>query len=190
MSKLFFILNAPPLSFTKNNLYEKDSKLNESAPFIKAISDSFFLSNQFRKNLFLYYITSFEGNPYVITFEGNKLRYLGPSFFSAAHLLLRAKNNIINPNSKNGKLTPGLSIIDQSSEWIFDKHKNDKIILVISSSENTETSMNQSIQQSKVFGFGFKKLPLSIDSEILLLKELDIDEQVIVLNYLLESDEK
>ena len=115
------------------------------------------------------------------------MRYLGPSFFSAAHLLLRAKNHIINPTSKNGKLTPGLSVIDQNSEWIFDKHNNDKIILVSSSSENTDMSLNHGIQQNKVFAFGFRKLPLSIDSEILHLKELDIDEQVIWLNYLLES---
>ena len=187
MSQLFFILNAPSLSFTKANLYERKTKLNDSAPFIKSITDSFFLSNQFRKNLFLYYCTSFQGKPYVITFDGSELRYLGPSFFSAAHLLLRAKNHIVNPNSRSGKLTPGLSVLEQNSDWIFEKHKNDKIVLVVSSSEDKAEFSEEKAKQNNIFAYGFEKLPLSTKSEIMHLRQLEVDEQVIVINYLLES---
>ena len=186
MSQLFFILNAPSLSFTKTNLYEKKTELNESAPFIKSIADSFFLSNHFRKNLFLYYCTSFQGNSYTITFDGSSLRYLGPSFFSAAHLLLRAKNHIVNPSSRSGKLTPGLSVLKQNSNWLFEKHKDDKIVLVVSSEDNIVFS-KEKIKHCNVFAYGFEKLPLSIKSETLHLKQLEIDEQVIVTNYHLES---
>jgi len=187
MSQLFFILNAPPLSFTKSNLYEKSTKLKESAPYIKSIADSFFLSNQFRRNLLIYYCTSYQGMSFVITFEGSKLRYLGPSFFSSAHLILRAKNHILDSNSRDGKLTPGISVLEQSSDWIFEKHKEDKIVQVISKCEKELEFSQEIAKHSNVFAYGFEKLPLSINSKKLLLKHLMVDEQVIITNYLLES---
>ena len=188
MSQLFFILNAPSLSFSKVNLYEKKSILKDSAPFIKSVADSFFLSNQFRKHLFLYYCTSFQEKPYVITFDGSKLRYLGPSFFSAAHLLLRAKNHIINPNSRNGKLTPGISVFEQDSSWVFEQHKDGKIVQVVTSSKERDELSKDEVKQNNVFAYGFEKLPLSIKTYTMYLKQLEIDEQVIIINYLLESD--
>ena len=187
MSQLFFILNAPPLSFIKSNLYKKNTELEESAPYIKSIADSFFLSNQFRKNLFLYYCTSYQGIPYVITFEGSELRYLGSSFFSSAHLILRAKNHIINPNSQDGRLTPGISVLEQSSNWIFEKHKEDKIVQVISTCEDELEFSQEIAKHYNVFAYGFEKLPLSINSKKMFLKHLVVDEQVIITNYLLES---
>lgn len=188
MLQIFFILNAPPLTFNKKDLYERESKIRESAPFVKAVADSFFLSNQFRKNHFLYYSTKIQGKPFVITFDGDNLRYLGPSLFSAAHLLLRVKNHILYPNSKKGKLTPGISVNEQNSDWIFEQHSEDKFIQVVASEENNLEFRLNNIKQSRVFTYGFEELPSSINFEKMYVKNLDVDEQVIITNYLLESE--
>ena len=188
MSEIVFIFNSPSLSFTKSDLYDNEFIKSNLHSFVKAISDSFFLSNNFRKNYTVYFLTNFEGDFYQITFKGDELRFLGPSFFSAAHLLLRAKNHIMYPHSKKGKLTPGLSIQKQNIKGIYDKYPNSKYFLI----ENSEITDNcKELTQksdSMVFLFGFNEGEiLEREFEKICLKDLEIDEQVVILNYLLES---
>ena len=112
MSKTHFIIFAPPAHlFEKNDIYTPFSRFSYiHGTYIKAIADCFFLSNKFRFNNTLHYYTFFKNSTYIISFDGKKLRYLGPSYFSASNLLLRALTHIVNPRSKKGKLTPGLSV--------------------------------------------------------------------------------
>ncbi|MBY9002068.1 MAG: hypothetical protein KGD64_14205 [Candidatus Heimdallarchaeota archaeon] len=189
MHSHFFIFNAPPVSLTKSNLYTSENSLGEEGLFIKSISDAFFLSNEFRKSLFLYYCTSYKTNQYVVIFDGKRLRYLGPSFFSAAHLLLRAINHIIDPTSKSGKLTPGLNIVEASFEWVIEKHLEDMCLKVI---RTDEISFNhqKKITNANVFLFGFDNINLPDRYEIVSLGPIDLDEQVILTNYDLEMKEK
>jgi hypothetical protein len=187
MSRYYFALNSPPISFTKSDLYSKTEHVIQISPYIKAISDAFFLSNKFRKNLFLYYCTSFNDKQLIITFDGSSLRYLGPSFFSAAHLLIRVMNHITEPNSKQGKLTPGLSILNEEVSWIFEKHSNDKWVQIDYSDMHENQIKNLSKPFPILFLFGFDK----IESENIEYKmswgSLEIDEQIILTNHYIES---
>ena len=188
MSEIVFVFNAPSLSFNKSDLYKNEFINSNLHPFVKAISDSFFLSNDFRKNHTAYFLTSIEGKPYQIIFKGNELRFLGPSFFSAAHLLLRAKNHILYPDSKKGKLTPGLSVQKQDIEGICEKYPNGKYFLIDSSeiTENYSKLTQKSDTMIFLFGFSDKEI-LDKEYEKIFLNDLEIDEQVIILNYQLES---
>ena len=183
MSSCTFIYNAPAISFSKKDLYSTDFAFGKTASYLKAISDSFFLSNEFRKTNVLYYCTQYEEEPIIIVFDGKTIRFLGPSFFSAAHLLLRAKNHIINPNSKSGKLTPGLTVIKQSPEWIFDKFIKEELILIQKSSIAIKMDQIKPYLDSNVFLFGFAKLPVRYQQIEIPLGPLTIYEQVIMINY-------
>lgn len=181
----YFVFNAPPLSLTKSDLYSTENVLGEEGIFIKSISDAFFLSNAFRKSLSIYYCTSYRAKQYTVIFDGEKLRYLGPSFFSAAHLLLRAVNHIIDPTSKNGKLTPGLSIVEASFEWVIEKHLEDRCIKVIKTNE-VSSDHRKKITAANVFLFGFDNINLPDKYGVVSLGPIDLDEQVILTNYDLE----
>ncbi|MCG3222063.1 MAG: hypothetical protein H7641_11855 [Candidatus Heimdallarchaeota archaeon] len=187
MSRYYFALNSPPISFTKSDLYSKNENMIQISPYIKAISDSFFLSNQFRKNLYLYYCTSFNNKSIIITFDGSSLRYLGPSFFSAAHLLIRVMNHLVNSSSKQGKLTPGLNVHNEESSWIFEKRYKDKWIQINYSNIQEKQLSEFSMPFPILFLFGFDK----INSENIEYKiswgPLEIDEQVILTNHYIES---
>ncbi len=188
MSKTVFIINAPSFSFDKPDLYSTEFSHNKLNQYIKAIADSFFLSNHFRKNNLVYYCTDFGGESYQITFKGDELRFLGPSFFSAGHLLLRAKNHIINPDSKKGKLTPGISVHRRKMEWVFDKYRNERCFQIIASKTISKNiSLNMS-SNSNVFFYGFENLS-ELENKITKrsLGPLDIDEQIIMTNFMIES---
>ncbi|MCK4972496.1 MAG: hypothetical protein KAS52_04190 [Candidatus Heimdallarchaeota archaeon] len=189
MSPHFFVFNAPPFSLTKETLYSTEDSIKVEGMFIKAISDAFFLSNEFRKSLYLYYCTTHKSKPYIINFNGANLRYLGPSFFSAAHLLLRAINHIIDPTSKSGKLTPGLNIFEGSYEWILEKHIKDNCLKIIRT-EMVSNNHQRKICESNVFLFGFDNINLPKTYGEVSLGPIDIDEQVILTNYNLEMNEK
>jgi hypothetical protein len=187
MLRHYFVINAPPLSFSKSDLYLQNSKINLMGPFIKAISDAFFLSNQFRKNNFVYYCTEFKNTQYIVTFNGETLRYLGPSFFSAAHLLLRAKNHIKDSKARSGKLTPGLSVYKENINWIFERHTNDIWINIIKDAFMTEEHPLTSLKSSYVFFYNFEDKIPNHKAIKLSLGPLDIDEQIILTNYFIES---
>ena len=187
MSRYYFIINAPPLSFSKSELYQQNLKINSMGSFIKAISDAFFLSNQFRRKNFVYYCTKYKNTPYIITFDGETLKYLGPSFFSAAHLLLRAKNHIKDSKSKSGKLTPGLSVHKKGVDWILEKHTKDAWINVIKDDIITEIHPSDNLESSVVFFYNFEDKTQNHKTINMSLGPLDIDEQVILTNYFIES---
>lgn len=185
MAPHFFVFNAPHFTLTKGTLYSTEDSNKVEGNFIKAISDAFFLSNEFRKTLYLYYCTFYKSKSYTVTFNGSNLRYLGPSFFSAAHLLLRAVNHIIDPRSKSGKLTPGLNIIEGSYDWILEKHKKDNCLKIVRT-ENVSNNHQRQISESNVFLFGFDNINLPDTYGKISLGPMDIDEQVILTNYELE----
>ncbi len=185
MSAHFFVFNAPPFSLTKGTLYSSEDSTKVEGKFIKAISDAFFLSNEFRKSLHLYYCTTYKSKPYTVTFNGTNLRYLGPSFFSAAHLLLRAVNHTVDSTSKSGKLTPGLNIIEGSYEWILEKHRKDNCLKIIRTKMVSDNHQVK-ISESNVFLFGFDNINLPETYGKVSLGPMDIDEQVILTNYDLE----
>ncbi len=187
MSSYTFLFNAPAISFSKRDLYSKDFLFKEAGSYIKAISDSFFLSNEFRKENVLYYCTQYNEEQITIVFDGKEIRYLGPSFFSAAHLLLRVKNHIDNPNSKLGKLTPGLSVYRQTSEWALEKFSEKKLVLVKESSKDILTSKLEPYLDSNVFLFGFDSIPVKFHQIEMPLGPIAIDEQVIMINYFLDQ---
>ncbi len=187
MLRHYFVINAPPLSFSKSELYLQNSKINPMGPFIKAISDAFFLSNQFRKNNFVYYCTEYKKTQYIVTFNGETLKYLGPSFFSSAHLLLRVKNHIKDSKSRSGKLTPGLSVYKKDTNWIFEKHTKDIWINIIKSDSITEEYLLTDSKSSYVFFYNFEDKIPNHKAIKLSLGSLDIDEQVILTNYFIES---
>ena len=184
MSSCTFIFNAPTISFSKNDLYSRDFSFEKTCSYIKAISDSFFLSNEFRKENVLYYCTQYEEKPIIIVFDGKTIRFLGPSFFSAAHLLLRAKNHLINPNSKSGKLTPGLSVLMQPSDWVLDRFIEEELILIQKSSKAMEIELLEPHMEANIFLFGFEKLPDKYKQVEIPLGPLAIDEQVIMVNHI------
>lgn len=190
MSEIIYVFNAPSLSLKKVDLYKEDSINCELHPFIKALSDAFFLSNNFRKHLTAFFLTEIEGIPYQIIFKGSELRFLGPSFFSAAHLLLRAKTHILYPASKSGKLTPGISIQRQDIEGIIKNYENNKWYLVENTTKTEDNSKINVQLDSYGFLFGFKNnIQFKDKIEKLTLRTLEIDEQVIIINYLTESVE-
>ncbi len=187
MLQYYFVINAPPLSFSKSELYIQNSKINSMGSFIKAISDAFFLSNQFRRKNFVYYCTEYKNTPYIVTFNGETLKYLGPSFFSAAHFLLRVKNHIKDSKSRSGKLTSGLSVYKKNINWILEKHSKDTWIDVVKDNSITETHSLTRSKSPYVFFYNFEgKIP-SHKAIKLPLGSLDIDEQVILTNYFIES---
>jgi len=187
MLQYYFVINAPPLSFLKSDLYTQNLKFSSMGSFIKAISDAFFLSNQFRKKNYLYYCTKYKNTQYIVTFNGETLKYLGPSFFSAAHLLLRAKNHIKDSKSRSGKLTPGLSVYKENTYWIFEKHSKDIWINVIKDDNIIGEHSLVSSRSSYVFFYNFENKILNQKAIKLSFGPLDIDEQVILTNYFIES---
>ena len=189
MSSHFFVFNAPPFSLTKGILYSTEDSIKAEGMFIKAISDAFFLSNEFRKSLDIYYCTTHKSKPYTVTFNGANLHYLGPSYFSAAHLLLRAINHIINPTAKSGRLTPGLNVFEGSYEWILEKHTKDNCLKLIRT-DVVSDNYQRKICEANVFLFGFDNINLPKTYGEVSLGPLDIDEQVILTNYNLEMKKK
>jgi len=187
MSSCVFVFNAPAISFSKTDLYSKDFSFEKTGSYIKAISDSFFLSNEFRKNNVVYYCTQYKEEPITIIFDGKTIRYLGPSFFSAAHLLLRAKDHIDNPNSKSGKLTPGLTVHKQPSEGVLEKFAEKELMKIQRSSKIIITPQLESCLDTNVFLFGFDKLPMKYRQIEIPLGPLAINEQVIMINYFLDQ---
>jgi len=188
MSEIIFIINAPPLSFNKSDLYNPEFVDHRLNPFIKSIADSFFLSNHFRKNYRVYFLTEIEEKSYQIVFKGDELRFLGPSFFSAGHLLLRAKNHILDPNSKKGKLTPGILVQKRDIKLIFEKYEKCKwyqIEAFKGSEKNTKLDLTS---ETNVFLFGFENIT-EFNGNItkLSLESIDMDEQIIIINYMIEN---
>ncbi len=190
MSRYYFAINAPPLSFSKSNLYTKNENISQSNPYIKAISDAFFLSNDFRKNLCLYFCTSLKDKNTIIKFDGSTMRYLGPSSFSAAHLLIRAMNHLSNPTSKQGKLTPGLEVQEGSIEWVLEKHSKDKWVQITKSDYQMELDLEISMQSPVLFLFNFENLTSEKTIQKLSWGVVDIDEQVILTNHYIEGVNK
>ena len=187
MLRYYFVINAPPLSFSKSDLYQQNSIINSMGFSIKAISDVFFLSNQFRRKNFVYYCTKFKDTSYIVTFNGETLKYLGPSFFSAAHLLLRAKNHIKDSKSKSGKLTPGLSVHKKNVNWVLEKHTKDVWINVVKDYTISEKYSLDNPKASIVFFYNFEDNIIKHKAIKMSLGLLDIDEQVILTNYFIES---
>jgi hypothetical protein len=187
MSQHYFVLNSPPISFSKSDLYKRSENMSQISPYIKAISDAFFLSNSFRKNLCLYFYTRIKKEPTIISFEGSSLRYLGPSFFSAAHLLIRAINSRTNPNSKKGKLTPGLSVYEEELDWILEKHTEHTWVQVSNTDKQEELPSNVSLASPVLFLFGFDNVKLEKIEHKISWPTLEIDEQVILTNHYIES---
>ena len=187
MSETIFVINAPPLLFTKEDLYNSKFVKNDLNPFIKAIADSFFLSNNFRKNNKVYFNTQLGEETFQVIFNGDKLRYLGPSFFSAGHLLLRAKNNIINPNSKKGKLTLGLSINKGSIDDIFDRYDDAKFYQITTTNTLKKNYSLDLSDQVNLFLYGFTEFT-GLNHTIIKfsLGPIEIDEQIIMTNFLID----
>jgi hypothetical protein len=189
MTTHFFVIKAPPINFSNNELYNADFSFGEASQAIKAISDTFFLSNEFRQTHTLYFLTEYLSKSYIITFEGTKIRYLGPSSYSSTHLLLRAIRNIIDPFSKKGKLTPGIKVKQASIRWIQAKHEKDYLIRVIKSPKIDRPSFNFSLNFSIVWFFGYTKSK----SESMMFTDTiswglyDIDEQVILTNHFIDG---
>ena len=190
MSRYYFAINAPSLSFSKSDLYTKNENVNQINPYIKAISDAFFLSNDFRKNLCLYFLTSFRKKTLIVKFDGSTLRYLGPSSFSAAHLLIRVMNHLSNPTSKQGKLTPGLEIQEESINWILEKHSKDKWVQILNSDSQMGHDIEISMKSPILFLFNFDNFSSEKIIHKLSWGSLDIDEQVILTNHYIESVNK
>jgi tRNA pseudouridine-54 N-methylase len=187
MSRYYFAINAPPFSLSKLNLYTMNKNVNQVNPYIKAISDAFFLSNDFRKNLCLYFCTSFEDKNLIVKFDGSILRYLGPSSFSAAHLLIRAMNHLSNPTSKKGKLTPGIEVREEGIDWILDNHYKNKWVQITKSNYQMEKNMEFSTLSPVLFFFNFNHLKSEKIIHKISWGPLDIDEQVILTNHHIES---
>ncbi len=188
MSEIIYIINAPPLSFDKSDLYNPEFVNNSLNPFIKSISDSFFLSNNFRKHYTVYFLTEIEGEKYQIAFKGEELRFLGPSFFSAGHLLLRAKNHIMDPGSKKAKLTPGISVQKRNIKNIFEKHKGGKWFQIEARKDEEKPTKIDLVSDTNIFLFGFEN-STEFDVQITKLSwgSIEIDEQIIITNYKIES---
>ena len=161
--------------------------MSQVSPYIKAISDAFFLSNNFRKNLCLYFCTSFKNESLIIAFDGSSLRYLGPSFFSAAHLLIRVMNHMTSPTSKQGKLTPGISVHKKRLDWILEKHSKDNWIQVTQLDEQEKHPINFSLSSPVLFLFGFNDIVLEKIEQKISWGPIEIDEQVILTNHYIES---
>ncbi|MHA1866045.1 MAG: hypothetical protein ACTSVB_10730 [Candidatus Heimdallarchaeaceae archaeon] len=190
MSKTHFIIFAPPAHlFEKNDIYTPFSRFSYiHGTYIKAIADCFFLSNKFRFNNTLHYYTFFKNSTYIISFDGKKLRYLGPSYFSASNLLLRALTHIVNPRSKKGKLTPGLSVekIEEEPFIHIQKKYESKDIFLITNRTQTkkEEITTQLSHEGAVFLFGYQKK--NKNWKEIFLGDIEIDEQMILLNYYLD----
>lgn len=187
MSRYYFAVNSPPLSFTKSNLYTKNENIDNISPFIKAVSDAFFLSNNFRKSLCLYFCTSFKNKSLIIEFDGSALRYLGPSFFSAAHLIIRVMNHLSNPTSKEGKLTPGLTVHEKESDWIFEKHSEDRWIQITNSVDQQNRHAEILMGSPILFLFNFNHIQSENIVQRISWNSLEIDEQIILTNHYIES---
>ncbi len=187
MTKIFAFF-APPFTFTKDDLYSSSSS-NPICPFIKAVSDCFFLSNHFRHDYDVYFFTTLNSLSYVIVFRGQKIRYLGPSYFSAAHLLLRAINFLGKPRSRTNKLTPGLSIYPFAIDDFLSKHK-DKTITALSTNPSFPLLASfspDSLLLSDLFLFNFPFSSSLSTFDVFSCPHLCIDEQVIFVNYLLDK---
>ncbi|MHA1302264.1 MAG: hypothetical protein ACTSQE_09395 [Candidatus Heimdallarchaeaceae archaeon] len=185
MPRNCFILFAPPISFSTTDIYSPFSPFSKTfGSYIKAISDAFFLSNNFRHHNILHFCTQYKNEPYIITFHGKRIRFLGPSFFSAAHLVQRALNHIDNPHSKKGKLTPGLTVSQTSLEELKEKY-NDKKWFHITSLEEKKEEPFQLIPNA-VYCFGESNKVTEAFTKIVFNK-LNIDEQVIITNFLLDN---
>lgn len=188
-----FIISAPPLDFTKKDLYNNPEIFSRQGAYIKAIPDSFFLSNSFRHNLTLFYCTEIHEEEYSIIMEGSKLRYLGPSFFSAAHLLLRAKKHIENPLSKTGKLTPGLTVQRSSFRDIIAEVNDLKTIFIaLGQSRNYEEQEAQLRKKNfDTFVFGYVSNTYKAEEQFLTVSfgQLNIDEVIILTNYYIIDNE-
>lgn len=187
MQNLFFIIHSPSITFTKSDLYVENDQIELCGEYIKAISDAFFLSNNFRKNLNIDFFTVINEEEYIISFDGSRLKYLGPSFFSATHLLLRAINHTIKPYSKSGKLTPGITVEKGGIEVLEKKYQGIKKIQIVEDIEISQSVMNL-IQETTVFLFGFENSFL--DAEKISFGRLSIDEQIIITNFYLERETK
>ncbi|MHA1686363.1 MAG: hypothetical protein ACTSYD_08105 [Candidatus Heimdallarchaeaceae archaeon] len=182
-----FIIFAPTLDFTKQDLYNNPERFYEQGQYIKSISDAFFLSNHFRHNLTLFYYTCINNENYTIALDGSKLRYLGPSFFSAAHLLLRAKRHIKDPSSKAGKLTPGLSVRKTTAEEVLDSVHLSKATFITNKSERNNSLNNWQIEITQIDTFLFGNIPKEWYNILPTISfgPLFVDEQVILTNYYL-----
>lgn len=188
MAQQFFVIKCNPLNINKKSIFDVSSQLHELGSYIKAISDTFFLSNNFRSDIILYFITKYQETEYRITFNGNDLRYLGPSFFSAAHLLLRALTHTKQPRSKKGRLTPGLSIRKSTIEDIFNTHENIKKFRVVRSKE-IRVDNKLDTRSQNMFIFNYTDGGNNQFSSDLSLGNVEIDEQIILLNYYLDKSD-
>ncbi len=187
MVKQFFVIKSNPLNINKKSIFDVSSQLHELGSYIKAISDTFFLSNNFRSDIILYFITRYQKTGYMVTFNGNDLRYLGPSFFSAAHLLLRAFTHTKEPRSKRGRLTPGLSIRKSTIKDIFNTHEDVKKFRVVRSKEiRVDNKLDNRSRNMFIFNYTGGDNNQFSD---LSLGNVEIDEQIILLNYYLDKSD-
>ena len=91
-------------------------------------------------------------------------------------------------NSKKGKLTPGLYVQEQNLDELLDRFKESEWYLIESVENKKENTLLSPNSNSIVFFFGFEGTEISNERiEKCLLNSLEIDEQAIIINYIIES---
>jgi len=180
------VVKALPLDFSKNDLYKNQEKFKQLGKYIKSIPDAFFLSNNFRSDRIVHFCTMISNKPYIVTFYGPELKYLGPSFFSAGHLLLRAQSHVKNPSSKEGKLTPGLRVKKGTFKSLLEERYKEGFswYQIVQRKEKLfpkKIEKNQSILL--LFGFEPNELDSSANITKISFGDIDIDEQIILANF-------
>ena len=104
----FLILKTSPPKYTKKDI-DVGNIPYELYVICSIIRESFCISYSIRKDINLYFY--FKNPPYIIKFEGKKLRYLGPDERSQAILLLKALNKGLKTTNNNWeRSTPGIYI--------------------------------------------------------------------------------
>ncbi len=189
-SRYFIILSSPITHIDKKVIYSPFSLFSqELGQYIKAVPAAFFLSNNFRHDTMLYFLTTYKEEQISIVFEGQRLKFLGPSFFSSANLILRAITSLNHPKSKKGKLTPGLYVKKQDLSELKEQYK-DKVWYKIIQKRSNGSITKTDLPTDAIYCFGdtnnkwLKNVP-SID-----LPLLDIDEQVTIVNYFIDRQEE
>ena len=132
----FLLLFEKIINYTKNQI-DKGLTPQKIYELCSCIRETFCLSYSIRKNNNLYIY--FQEENLIISFIGNKLRYLGPDERSQALLLLKALNKVqgIDPKTKTDmmKSTPGIYVKkllkDSSCIHYFESILNGNVYLII-----------------------------------------------------------
>lgn len=129
----FLILKTSPPKYTKKDI-DVGNIPYELYAICSIIRESFCISYSIRKDINLYFY--FKNPPYIIKFEGKKLRYLGPDERSQAILLLKVLNKEFKtPNNNWEQSTPGIYVkIHKGLSVIIDlitENLKDEIIFLL-----------------------------------------------------------